>query len=31
MSDRIHVVAGDALSDELPGGHDVVLVANLAR
>jgi hypothetical protein len=31
MSDRINVVAGDALSDEIPGGHDVVLVANLAH
>jgi SAM-dependent methyltransferase len=31
MSDRIDVVAGDALGDELPEGHDVVLVANLVH
>lgn len=29
LSDRIAVIAGDAMNDELPGGHDVFLVANL--
>jgi SAM-dependent methyltransferase len=31
LGDRIDVVAGDALGDQLPDGHDVVLVANLAH
>lgn len=29
VADRVSVVAGNALDDELPGGHDVVLLANL--
>jgi SAM-dependent methyltransferase len=31
LADRISVVAGDALSDELPTGHDAVLVANVVH
>ena len=31
MSDRIDIVAGDALTDQLPDGHDVILVANLVH
>ncbi len=29
LADRLTAVAGDAMADELPSGHDVVLVANL--
>ncbi len=29
LADRIDVVAADAMAEELPGGHDVFLVANL--
>ncbi|WP_020107555.1 methyltransferase [Nocardia sp. 348MFTsu5.1] len=29
LNDRIKVVVGDATSEDLPSGHDVVLVANL--
>ena len=31
LADRADVVAGDALADPLPRGHDVVLVANLVH
>lgn len=31
LAERIDVVAGDALADELPAGHDVFLVANLVH
>jgi ubiquinone/menaquinone biosynthesis C-methylase UbiE len=31
LSDRIHVVVGDATSDDFPTGHDVFLVANLVH
>jgi SAM-dependent methyltransferase len=31
FSSRIEVVAGDAMGGELPGGHDVFLVANLVH
>jgi len=31
MADRIAVVAGDAMAEQLPGGHDVFLVANLVH
>ena len=31
LAERISVVAGDAMSDELPGGHDVFLLANLVH
>ena len=29
LADRLSVVAGDALADDLPAGHDVFLLANL--
>ena len=31
LADRIDVVAADAMTSELPGGHDVFLVANVAH
>ncbi len=31
LGDRIEVVTGDVMGGELPGGHDVVLVANLVH
>jgi ubiquinone/menaquinone biosynthesis C-methylase UbiE len=31
LADRIAVVAGDVMSDPLPGGHDVVLLANIVH
>ena len=31
LADRIDVVAGDAMTDELPGGHDAFLLANLVH
>ena len=31
LAERVRVVAGDAFADELPSGHDVFLVANLAH
>ncbi len=31
LQERIEIVAGDAMHGELPTGHDVVLVANLAH
>jgi SAM-dependent methyltransferase len=31
LEDRISVVAGDAMTGDLPGGHDVFLVANLVH
>jgi SAM-dependent methyltransferase len=31
LADRITVLAGDAMHDELPAGHDVFLVANLVH
>jgi SAM-dependent methyltransferase len=31
LADRIAVVAGDAMTDELPGGHDVFLLANVVH
>jgi SAM-dependent methyltransferase len=31
LADRIDVAAGDALTDPLPAGHDVVLLANLVH
>ena len=31
LADRIAVVAGDAMADELPDGHDAFLLANLAH
>ncbi len=31
VANRVSVVAGNALEDELPGGHDVVLLANLVH
>lgn len=31
LADRISVVAADALTDDLPAGHDVFLVANIAH
>jgi hypothetical protein len=30
-ADRVQICAGDALSDPVPGGHDAVLIANLAH
>lgn len=29
LADRITVIAGDAMNDDLPAGHDVLLIANL--
>jgi SAM-dependent methyltransferase len=29
--DRVSVTAGDAMEDDLPGGHDVVLLANIVH
>lgn len=31
LADRLAVVAADAMADDLPGGHDTVLVANLVH
>jgi SAM-dependent methyltransferase len=31
LADRISVVAGDAMANDLPGGHDAFLVANLVH
>lgn len=31
LADRITVVAGDAMADDLPAGHDVFLIANLVH
>ena len=31
LSDRVSVVAADAMADDLPAGHDAVLVANLVH
>lgn len=31
LADRISVVSGDAMADDLPAGHDVFLVANLVH
>lgn len=31
LGDRITVIAGDAMTDDLPAGHDVFLVANLVH
>jgi SAM-dependent methyltransferase len=31
LTDRVKVIAADAMAEELPGGHDVFLVANLVH
>jgi SAM-dependent methyltransferase len=31
LTDRLDVVAADAFADDLPGGHDAILVANLVH
>jgi hypothetical protein len=31
LADRLTVVAADAFTDDLPGGHDAILVANVAH
>ncbi len=31
LTDRLAVVAADAFTDDLPGGHDAILVANVAH